>query len=59
MVVQSYAGRTEADLAKGALEEAGIQAMIQADTAAAHSGHVEKSRGLLPDALRLVTVKLE
>jgi hypothetical protein len=46
-------------LAKGALEEAGIQAMIQADTAAARSGHVEKSRGLLPDALRLVTVKLE
>jgi hypothetical protein len=25
----------------------------------AHSAHVEKSRGLLPDALRLVTVKLE
>jgi hypothetical protein len=25
----------------------------------AHSAHVEKSRGLSPDALRLVTVKLE
>jgi hypothetical protein len=33
VVIQSYGSRAEADLAKGALEDAGIQAMIQADTA--------------------------
>jgi len=35
VIVQSYSSRTEADLAKGALEDAGIQEMIQADTEAA------------------------
>ena len=33
IVVQSYGSRIEAELAKGALEDAGIQSMIQADTA--------------------------
>jgi hypothetical protein len=33
IVVQSYGSRPEADLAKCALEDAGIQAMIQAGTA--------------------------
>ncbi len=32
IVVQSYGSRPEAELAKGALEAAGIQAIIQADT---------------------------
>jgi len=30
LVVQSYRSRSEADLAKGALEDVGIQARIQA-----------------------------
>ena len=33
VVVQSYGSRPEADMAKGALEDAGIHAMVQADTA--------------------------
>jgi hypothetical protein len=33
VVVQSHGSRPEADLAKGELEDAGIQALIQADTA--------------------------
>lgn len=33
VVVQAYASRPEADLAKGALEDSGIQAIVQADTA--------------------------
>jgi hypothetical protein len=40
VVVQSYGGRTEADLAKGLLEDAGIQAMIQADTAGGMREHL-------------------
>jgi Putative prokaryotic signal transducing protein len=40
VVVQSYGSRTEADLAKGALEDAGIQAMIQADTAGGMREHL-------------------
>jgi hypothetical protein len=32
VVVQSYASRPDADFAKGALEAAGIQAMIQSDS---------------------------
>jgi hypothetical protein len=39
-VVQSYGSRAEADLAKGALENAGIQAMIQADTAGGMREHL-------------------
>ena len=40
VVVQSYGSRPEADLAKGALENAGIQAMIQADTAGGMREHL-------------------
>ena len=40
VVVQSYGGRTEADLAKGLLEAAGIQAMIQGDTAGGMREHL-------------------
>ena len=40
VVVQSYGSRAEADLAKGALEDAGIQAMIQADTAGGMREHL-------------------
>ena len=40
IVVQSYGSRIEADLAKGALEGAGIQAMIQADTAGGMREHL-------------------
>jgi len=40
VVVWSYGSRTEADLAKGALEDAGIQAMIQADTAGGMREHL-------------------
>jgi hypothetical protein len=40
IVVQSYASRPEADLAKGALEDAGLQAMIQADTAGGMREHL-------------------
>jgi len=40
VVVQSYGSRAEADLAKGALEDADIQAMIQADTAGGMREHL-------------------
>ena len=40
VIVESYGSRTEADLAKGALEGAGIQAMIQADTAGGMREHL-------------------
>jgi hypothetical protein len=40
VVVQSYGSRIEAELAKGALEDAGIQAMIQADTAGGMREHL-------------------
>jgi hypothetical protein len=40
VVVQSYASRPEADLAKGALEDAGILAMVQADTAGGMREHL-------------------
>jgi hypothetical protein len=40
VVVQSYDSRPEADLAKGMLEEAGIQAMVQADTAGGMREHL-------------------
>jgi hypothetical protein len=40
IVVQSYGSRPEADLAKGALEDAGIHAMIQADTAGGMREHL-------------------
>ena len=39
-VVKSYGTRADADLAKGALEDAGIQAMIQADTAGGMREHL-------------------
>jgi len=40
VVVQSYGSRPEADLAKGALEDAGIPAMVQADTAGGMREHL-------------------
>jgi Putative prokaryotic signal transducing protein len=40
VVLQSYGSRAEADLAKGALEDAGIQAMIRADTAGGMREHL-------------------
>ncbi len=40
VVVQSYGSRIEADLAKSALEDAGIEAMIQADTAGGMREHL-------------------
>ena len=40
VVVQSYGSRAEADLAKGALEDAGIRAMIQGDTAGGMREHL-------------------
>jgi hypothetical protein len=40
VVVQSFSSRAEADLAKGALEDACIQAMIQADTAGGMREHL-------------------
>jgi hypothetical protein len=40
VVVQSYGSRLEADLAKGALEDAGIEAMVQADTAGGMREHL-------------------
>ena len=39
-VVQSYGSRIEADLAMGELEDAGIQAMIRADTAGGMREHL-------------------
>jgi hypothetical protein len=40
IVVQSYGSRIEAELAKGALEDSGIQSMIQADTAGGMREHL-------------------
>lgn len=40
VVVKSYGLRPEAELAKGMLEDAGIQAMIQADTAGGMREHL-------------------
>lgn len=40
MVVQTYGSRPEADLAKGALEDAGILAKVQADTAGGMREHL-------------------
>jgi len=40
VVVRSYGSRPEADLAKGMLEDAGIQAIIQADTAGGMREHL-------------------
>lgn len=40
VVVRSCGNRPEAELAKGALEDAGIQAMIQADTAGGMREHL-------------------
>ena len=40
VVVQSYGSRAEADLAKGVLADAGIAAMIQADTAGGMREHL-------------------
>ncbi|MGB2623612.1 MAG: DUF2007 domain-containing protein [Candidatus Acidiferrum sp.] len=40
VVVQSYGTRPEADFAKGALEDAGVPAMIQADTAGGMREHL-------------------
>jgi len=40
VVVQSCGGRVEAELAKGALENAGIEAMIQSDTAGKMRDHL-------------------
>jgi Putative prokaryotic signal transducing protein len=40
VVIQSYGSRLEADLAKGALEDAGIPAMVQADTAGGLREHL-------------------
>jgi len=40
VVVQCYGSRAEADLAKSALEDAGVQAMIQADTAGGMREHL-------------------
>jgi F420-dependent methylenetetrahydromethanopterin dehydrogenase len=40
VVVQSYGSRPEADLAKGALEDAGIPAMVRGDTAGGMREHL-------------------
>ena len=40
VVVRSCGSRVEAELAKGALEEAGIEAIIQADTAGGMREHL-------------------
>ncbi|MGB7023014.1 MAG: DUF2007 domain-containing protein [Candidatus Acidiferrales bacterium] len=40
VVVKAFGNRIEAELAKGALENAGIQAMIQADTAGGMREHI-------------------
>lgn len=44
-VVRSFASQMEADLAKGALEAAGIEAIIQADTAGGMRPHIAWSSG--------------
>lgn len=45
VVVQSYASHPEADLAKGALEAAGIPAMIQSDSVRGMREHLAWSNG--------------
>jgi len=40
VAIHAYGSRPEADLAKGALEDAGIPAMIQADTAGGMREHL-------------------
>jgi len=40
VIVKSYGNRVEAELAKGALENAGIQAMIQSDTVGHMREHI-------------------
>jgi Putative prokaryotic signal transducing protein len=40
IVLQSFGSQFEADLARGALEDAGIQAMIQADRAGGMRDHL-------------------
>ena len=40
VVLQSYGSRPEAELAKGALENAGIRALIRADTAGGMREHL-------------------
>lgn len=40
VAVQSYGSRPEADLAKGALEDAGIPAMVRGDTAGGMREHL-------------------
>jgi hypothetical protein len=40
VVVQAYASRPEAELARGALEDSGIQAIVQADTAGGMREHL-------------------
>jgi len=40
VVVQSYASRPEAELAKGALEAAGIPAMVQSDSVGGMREHL-------------------
>lgn len=40
VVVQSFGNRAEAELAKGALQAAGIQAMTQADTVGGMREHI-------------------
>jgi hypothetical protein len=40
VVVHSFASRPEADLAKGALEDAGIQALVQGDTVGGMREHL-------------------
>lgn len=40
VVVQSYGSRPEADLAKSVLEDAGVPAMIQSDTAGGMREHL-------------------
>jgi len=43
VVIQTYGTRPEADLVKGALEDSGIQAMVQADTAGGMREHLASS----------------
>ena len=45
VVVQTFETQTEADLAKGALEAAGIDSMIQADTAGGMRPHLAWAGG--------------
>ena len=45
VVVRAFGSRPEADLAKGALQAAGIDAMIQADTAGGMRDHLAWSGG--------------